>query len=145
MTMTTKELIRQVLKKWEFPVIHENDNSLVFRYQMSYIQANVSWGEDTNAVALVLTGIFSAADEKEMLLGLRTCNDINCNLLQVKLYIDTDADLIIASEFFYKTEDDMEYLLTMSLQSVIVAKKRFMQKYRELEEEAKLISELEQE
>lgn len=143
--MTTKELIRQVLKKWEFPVIHENDNSLVFRYQMSYIQANVSWGEDTNAVALVLTGIFSAADEKEMLLGLRTCNDINCNLLQVKLYIDTDADLIIASEFFYKTEDDMEYLLTMSLQSVIVAKKRFMQKYRELEEEAKLISELEQE
>ena len=143
--MTTKELIRQVLKKWEFPVIHENNNSLVFRYQMSYIQANVNWGEDTNAVALVLTGIFSAADEKEMLLGLRTCNDINCNLLQVKLYIDTDADLIIASEFFYKTEDDMEYLLTMSLQSVIVAKKRFMQKYRELEEEAKLISELEQE
>ena len=39
----------------------------------------------------------------------------------------------------------MEYLLTMALQSVIVAKKRFLQKYRELEEEAKLISELEQE
>jgi len=39
----------------------------------------------------------------------------------------------------------MEYLLNMSLQSVIVAKRRFTQKYRELEEEAKLISELEQE
>lgn len=143
--MTTKELIKQVLEKWRFPVLQENDNCLVFRYQMSYIQANITCSEDSNSVALTLTGIFSADDEKEMLLGLRTCNDLNYNLLQVKLYIDSDADLIIASEFFYKTEDDMEYLLTMALQSVIVAKRRFAQKYNELEEEAKLISELEQE
>ena len=143
--MTTKELIKQVLEKWRFPVLQENDNCLVFRYQMSYIQANITCSEDSNSVALTLTGIFSADDEKEMLLGLRTCNDLNYNLLQVKLYIDSDADLIIASKFFYKTEDDMEYLLTMALQSVIVAKRRFAQKYNELEEEAKLISELEQE
>lgn len=143
--MTTKELIKQVLEKWKFPVLQENDNSLVFRYQMSYIQANITCSEDSNYVALTLTGIFSADDEREMFLGLRTCNDLNYNLLQVKLYIDSDADLIIASEFFYKTEDDMEYLLTMALQSVIVAKRRFAQKYSELEEEAKLISELEQE
>ena len=143
--MTTKELIKQVLEKWEFPVLQENDNCLVFRYQMNYIQANITGGEDTNAVALTLTGVFSADDEKEMFLGLRTCNDLNYNLLQVKLYIDSDSDLIIASEFFYQTPDDMEYLLNMSLQSVIVAKRRFTQKYRELEEEAKLISELEHE
>lgn len=143
--MTTKELIKQVLEKWGFPVLQENDNCLVFRYQMSYIQANITGGEDANAVALTLTGVFSADDETEMFLGLRTCNDLNYNLLQVKLYIDSDSDLIIASEFFYHTPDDMEYLLNMSLQSVIVAKRRFTQKYRELEEEAKLISELEQE
>ncbi len=143
--MTTNELIKQVLEKWGFPVLQENDNSLVFRYQMSYIQANITGGEEANAVALTLTGVFSADDEKEMFLGLRTCNDLNYNLLQVKLYIDSDSDLIIASEFFYQTPDDMEYLLNMSLQSVIVAKRRFTQKYRELEEEAKLISELEQE
>ena len=143
--MTTKELIKQVLEKWGFPVLQENDNSLVFRYQMSYIQANITCSEDSNAVALTLTGIFSADDEREMFLGLRTCNELNYNLLQVKLYIDSDADLIIASEFFYKTEDDMEYLMTMALRSVIVAKRRFAQKYSELEEEAKLISELEQE
>lgn len=143
--MTTKELIKQVLEKWRFPVLQENDNCLVFRYQMSYIQANITGSEDSDSVALTLTGIFSADDAKEMFIGLRTCNDLNYNLLQVKLYIDSDADLIIASEFFYKTEDDMEYLLTMALQSIIVAKKRFAQKYNELEEEAKLISELEQE
>lgn len=143
--MTTKELIKQVLEKWRFPVLQENDNCLVFRYQMSYIQANITGSEDSDSVALTLTGIFSADDAKEMFIGLRTCNDLNYNLLQVKLYIDSDADLIIASEFFYKTEADMEYLLTMALQSIIVAKKRFAQKYNELEEEAKLISELEQE
>lgn len=140
----TKELIRQVLEKWGFPILQENDNSLVFRYQMSYIQANITGGEDSNAVAITLTGLFSAEDEKEMFLGLRTCNDLNYNLLQVKLYIDSDSDLVIASEFFYKTEDDMEYLLTMSLQSVILAKKRFLLKYKELEEEATLIRELEE-
>ncbi len=143
--MTTKEEIRQVLEKWGFPVLQENDNMLVFRYQMSYIQANITGNDENNAIALTLSGIFSADDEKEMFLGLRTCNDLNCNLLQVKLYIDSDSDLIISAEFFHKAPDDMEYLLTMALQSVIVAKKRFLQKYRELEEEAKLISELEQE
>lgn len=143
--MTTKEIIRNVLEKWKFPILRESDNSLVFRYQMNYIQANISSGEDSNAVALTLTGLFTADDEKEMSLGLRTCNDLNLNLLQVKLYIDADTDLVIASEFFYKTEEDMEYLLSMSLQSMVVAKKRFLQKYTELEEEAKLISELEQE
>lgn len=143
--MTTKEQIKQVLEKWGFPVLQENDNSLVFRYQMSYIQANITGGEDSDAIALTLSGIFSAANEKEMFLGLRTCNDLNCNLLQVKLYIDSDSDLIIAAEFFHKTPEDMEYLLTMALQSVIIAKKCFLQRYREIEEEAKLISELEQE
>ena len=143
--MTTKEQIKQVLKKWGFPILQENDNSLVFRYQMSYVQANITGGEDTNAIALTLSGIFSADNEEEMMLGLRTCNDLNCNLLQVKLYIDSDSDLIIAAEFFLKTPEDVEYLLTVALQSVIVAKKRFLQRYREIEEEAKLISELEQE
>ncbi len=143
--MTTKEQIKQVLEKWGFPILQENDNSLVFRYQMSYVQANITGGDESNAIALTLSGIFSADNEKEMMLGLRTCNDLNCNLLQVKLYIDTDSDLIIAAEFFLKTPEDMEYLLTVALQSVIVAKKRFLQRYRELEDEAKLLSELEQE
>lgn len=143
--MTTKEQIKQVLEKWGFPILQENDNSLVFRYQMSYVQANITGGEDTNAIALTLSGIFSADNEEEMMLGLRTCNDLNCNLLQVKLYIDSDSDLIIAAEFFIKTPEDVEYLLTMALQSVIIAKKRFTQKYNELEEDAKLMSELEQE
>lgn len=143
--MTTKEQIKQVLEKWGFPILQENDNSLVFRYQMSYVQANITGGEDTNAIALTLSGIFSADNEEEIMFGLRTCNDLNCNLLQVKLYIDSDSDLIIAAEFFLKTPEDVEYLLTVALQSVIVAKKRFLQRYREIEEEAKLISELEQE
>lgn len=143
--MTTKEQIKQVLEKWGFPILQENDNSLVFRYQMSYVQANITGGDDTNAIALTLSGIFSADNEEEMMLGLRTCNDLNYNLLQVKLYIDSDSDLIIVAEFFLKTPEDVEYLLTVALQSVIVAKKRFLQRYREIEEEAKLISELEQE
>lgn len=37
------------------------------------------------------------------------------------------------------------HALRWALQSVVLAKKRFLQRYRELEEEAKLLSELEEE
>lgn len=143
--MTTKELITQTLEKWRFPILQNHDNSLVFRYQMSYIQTNILGDSDSQVVAVTLSGLFSADNEKEMQLGLRTCNNLNCNLVHVKLYIDSDSDLIIASEFFFKTPDDMEYLLTMALKSVVSAKKRFLQRYGELEDEARLISELEEE
>lgn len=143
--MTTKEEIMQVLEKWKFPILQDNDNSLVFRYQMSYIQASITGHDGDHAVALTLSGIFTADDDKEMILGLRACNELNCNLLHVKLYIDSDSDLIISAEFFHKSPAEMEYLLTMALHSIIAAKKRFLQKYGELEEEARLISELEQE
>lgn len=143
--MTTKDLIKQVLEKWGFPVLQENENCLLFRYQMSYIQASITSTEESNSVALTMTGIFKADDVREMTLGLRACNDLNSNIIQVKLYIDSDADLIISSEFFYKTEDDLEYIMTMALQAMIIAKKRFARKYSELEDEEKLITELEQE
>lgn len=143
--MTTKEQIKQELEKWKFPILQETENTLVFRYQMTYIQVNINGSADNDAIAITLSGIFSADNDEKMELGLRTCNDLNCNLLQVKLYIDSDSDLIIAAEFFHRNPEDMEYLLKMGLQSVIVAKKRFLQRYDEIEEEAKLISELEQE
>lgn len=143
--MTTKEKIKQVLEKWKFPVLQETDNTLVFRYQMSYIQITISGDEDTSALSLTLTGIFTADNDQEMTLGIRTCNELNCNLFHVKFYIDSDADLVIASEFFHGDPDDMEDLLSASLRLLIIAKKRFLQKYGEMEEEAKLMSELEQE
>lgn len=80
-----------------------------------------------------------------MALGLRSCNELNCNLLHVKLYIDSDSDLIVSAEFFHKEPADLEYLLSMALRAIIVAKLRFIQRYGEIEEEAKLMSELEQE
>lgn len=143
--MTTKALIKSVLEKWGFPVVNENECSIAFRYQMSYVQANVSDNDDSNAVALTLSGVFTADNEIETLMGLRTCNALNFELMQVKLYLDSDDELIIASEFFFKTEDDMEHLLKMALQSLIIGKVRFTRKYPEIEEEAKLLSELEQE
>lgn len=145
MTMTTKDLIKSVLEKWGFPVLQDQENSVVFRYQMNFVQANAVGGDEDNCVVLTLCGIFSAEDASQMYLGLNACNDLNCNLLQVKLYIDSEADLVIASEFFYQTADDMEFLLAKSLQGLVVAKKRFRLKMEELEEEARLAAELEQE
>lgn len=143
--MTTKKLIEQVLEKWEFPILESIDNSVLFRYQMSYIQANATDNEDSRSATLSLSGFFTADNEKELLLCLHACNDVNHNLIHVKAYVDSDSALMITSEFFFKTEDDFEHLMNMSLRTMITAKRRFARKYEELEAEAKLISELEEE
>jgi len=133
--MKTKELIKQVLEKWNFPVLQEREKSLVFRYEMSYIQINIPGDEDCNAIAVTLSGFFTANNDKEMALGLRTCNLLNYELFQVKLYIDRDNDLVIAAEFFFSTHEDIESSLMNGLKTVIGAKRRFNPQYEEFEKE----------
>ena len=143
--MKTKEAIKEILEKWGFPILQETENSMLFRFQMNYIQTNITGDDDNAGIAVTLSGIFSAENEKDMNVGLRACNDLNHNLMQVKLYIDTDSDLIIASEYFHQPGGDMELQLTMALNMVVAAKKKFLQRYRQIEEEMDLISELEKE
>lgn len=142
MTTMIKEPIRQILNKWDFPILEENENSLIFRYQMNYIQVSVTGDEYDKAISLSLSGFYYAKSEKEMMIGLCTCNDLNCNLLQVKLYIDSDSTVNIVSEFFLKSEVDLEYLFKMGLQTMVVAKKHFFRKFDEIQEESNIISEL---
>lgn len=143
--MKTKEEIKEILEKWGFPLLQETENSVLFRFQMNYIQTNITGDDDNAGIAVTLAGIFSAENEKDMNVGLRTCNDLNHNLMQVKLYIDGDSDLIIASEYFHQPGADMELQLTMALNMVVSAKKKFLQRYKQIEEEMNLISELESE
>ena len=143
--MKSKETIKETLEKWGFPVLQETDNSLIYRFQMNFIQTNITEGEDGAGVAVTLSGIFKAEDEKEMDIALRACNFLNCNLMQVKLYIDADSDLIIAAEFFHEDGEDIGYQLTMALKTTVSAKKKFLQKYREIADEVNLMSELEKE
>lgn len=141
---TTKELIREVLDRWGFPVRHEGEVSVSFRYQMYMVGAAAGGTEEQPAVGLTLIGVFSADNEKEMEMGLRACNEVNEGMMHVKAYIDSDSDLILASEFFYKGEEDMEYLMKAGLDTLVAARKRFIAKYRELEEEARLLAELDE-
>lgn len=142
--MTSKEIVKQTLEKWRFPILQEAENAIVIRYQMNYVQIG-SLQEDTHAIAVTLTGIFTADDEREARLALKACNELNYRMMQVKLYLDEDNDLVIASEFFYKNDEDVEVLLNYALQAVVTAKKRFIQQYEAVVDEDKLIQELNEE
>jgi hypothetical protein len=142
--MTSKEIVKQALEKWRFPVLQEAENAIVIRYQMNYVQIG-SLQEDTHAIAVTLTGIFTADDEREERLALKASNELNYRMMQVKLYLDEDKDLVMASEFFYKNDEDVELLLNYALQAVVTAKKRFIQQYEAVEDEDKLIQELKNE
>lgn len=144
MKAKTKDAIKLTLQKWGLPILKESDLSVLFRYQMSYVQANITSGDETSAVALALCGAYSANDEKELTSALMACNHCNHHMLHVKLYMDADNDLVIASEFFYKETEDMEFLMQMGARTLISGKRRFLEKYNELQEEAALLSELEE-
>lgn len=137
-------MIKGVLEGWGFPVLEERENNLMFRYQMSYIQVNIMTN-DEHAVAVTLSGLFKAENEKETRVCLRTCNFVNWQLMQVKCYLDSDNDMIIASEFFLNAEEDAGFILNKALESVVTAKKTFTRKYREFDEEDTMMASMAEE
>ncbi|MDE6811571.1 MAG: YbjN domain-containing protein [Muribaculaceae bacterium] len=139
--MTSKELVKKTLEKWHFPVLQEADNVLTIRYQMNYVSIG-TLSEDNTCIAVSMSGLFKVENDKEMHLVLKACNELNFSMMLVKLYIDNDDDLVIGAEFFYRTEDDVEYLLRMALQAVVAAKKKFVRQYEAVVEEDKLLQEL---
>ncbi len=140
--MTSKELVRKLLEDRRIPIVNEEEHAFLIRYQMNYVQIG-SLQENSRGIAVTLSAIFHADDEKEAFLGLKACNELNYRLMQVKLYLDDDKDLVIASEFFYKNEEDVEYQLDIALSAVLTAKKKFSAQYEAEVEEDKLMHELE--
>ena len=143
MKTTGKDLIKQVLKKWRFPVIRENETGVLFRYQMSYIEAKEYEDEESYAISLILKGAFHAENEIEEAAALKTCNRLSRDIFHTKLYLDKENKLEAASEFFYRPEDDMEYLLKMGLKTLILGKKRFLEEYRAIEVGTSFLTNLE--
>ena len=140
--MTTKEQIKEILGKWNFPILQEDEEVLLFRYQMSYVQLIITEGKKYVAVTATLNGLLTAVDREEKAFCLNVCNDLNFNLLQVKLYVDSESDLIISSEFFHFTEGELERQLDTALMSLIIAKKRFFEVYNGVREEQLAAAEL---
>lgn len=139
--MSNIETAKRILAKRKFPVVQETEKCLVFRYQMNYVQIS-ALKDDDPGFSVTLAGVFTADNENEMRLGLKTCNELNYRMMLAKFYIDEDNDLIIASEFFYVNEDDAEQLLFIALNAVISGKKRFMNQYESIAEDDKLLREM---
>lgn len=139
--MTSKEIVKRTLEKWRFPVLQESDTMVIIRYQLSYVQIG-SLQDDSQGITVTLSGAFNADSKDKVRLALRTCNELNHQLMQVKFYLDEDNDLIIAAEFLYHDDEDVEYLLDFALHSVVIGKQRFQKQYCEVTEEDNLLQEL---
>lgn len=144
--MKNKEAAKQVLANWKFPILQEYENgSLVFRYKLCYVQINFPGTEDSDAVTLTMSGIMNVDDDRKMRIALRTCNELTCRMLQVKVYVDSDNDVVIAAEFFNRDREQLEFLMKTALEGLVTAKKNFNQIYEEQEEEVRLLEELDNE
>lgn len=139
--MTSKELVKRTLESWRFPVLSEEDNLLIFRYQMNIIQVG-ALEDDSHGVAVTLPGVFNPGDDRERRLAMKVGNKLTGELMQVKFYITDYGHLMISSEFFYHNDEDLEFLLEVALQSVIAGKRRFVELYEKEEEEDNFIRQI---
>lgn len=139
--MATKELLKQALDNCHLPIVQETEQGMVIRYQLDYVLVD-SPQDNFNAVAVTLAGTFSSENDREARIALKACNEVNHRMMQVKLYLDTHNDLVISSEFFYMDEQDIEFLLKYALRSLTAGKKKFISQYQALDDEDKLIEEL---
>lgn len=129
--MRCKETVRETLEEWKFPILHEEDNAVVIRYQMNYIQITAI-EDDVNGVAVTLTGIFTAENDREEILALKACNELNHRMMLSKVYLDEELDVVVAAEFYFRGEDDIDCLLDNALKAVVLAKTQFINKYEAL-------------
>lgn len=139
--MYSKELVKQALENWRLPLVEEHEHMMTTRFQLNYINIT-ALSEDSKSIAVLLAGCFNAENEQEIGLSMKVCNELNCNLIQVKFYLDNDNDLVVSSEFFYESDEDVELLLHRSLEAVVAGKKQFQQLYGRKQAEEKLRQEL---
>lgn len=134
--MTSIEIVKQLLEKWHFPILHEEETFVLLRYQLAYIQIG-NLNEDDQFISVLMSEVFHADDERELRIGMKVCNDLNLKLKLSKFYLDQDNDLIISVEFIYPDEEDVESLLKLALDNIVNSKRIFETTYREMEAEAK--------
>lgn len=139
-SMNTKLMVIDILDKWKFPVITESEYSIVFRYQLQYIQTTVYLEDGIHTLIFSMSGIFSVCNEKEMKAALKTCSDLNGKMPLVKLYIDDEGDLIIRSEVLF-SEGNIELLMKFGLEALMMAKHLYTKRYDEIYKEETLLME----
>lgn len=135
--MTTKEHVKQVLQKWGMPIVEETDNGVVIRYQMNYIQLYSTDTGECNSLAVSLASSVSTDSYEDLLLALRVCNELNNSIFLIKLYLDEDADLVVSSEFYFDSTDQLDMMLKKLLPSSVMAKKMFTQRNKEYRQASK--------
>lgn len=123
-------LVAEVLESWQFPILENDGSTLLFRYQLNYIRASASTGDDP-FVTLSLPNFFEVTTDVEREAVQRICNAINYRMMQVKAYYDEDMKLTIAFEFFYDNPGSVEYQMRRGLSSITSAKREFARLLRE--------------
>lgn len=132
--VNAKHMIKEVMYKWNFPVISENEHGVVFRYRMHYVQTSLFFDDDFITLLLTLSGVFTPESEREMIAGLKTCGDLNGKLPLIKLYIDKEGELIITSEILF-CKENLETIMKFGLDAIMTAKTVFSKRYAEISRE----------
>lgn len=118
------QAVADVVESWGFPVLERDERSVLFRYQLNYIEVVASQGDD-NFLSVNLNNFYEIETDKEKSLLDRVCNDLNYKLMQVKAYHNDKFETTLSFEFFFESPTCIDFMLRKGLEGVVQAKRDF--------------------
>ncbi len=125
--MDTYKLARNYIQKRKFRVIEDNEECIVFRYQLEKIYI---FQDQQSEGSLIMTLPILKDDSNVYYDVYKCCNTVNSELKYAKVYI-VDNWILAASEMSYLGKKDFEHQMNVGLQTIVMAKARYEKKYLE--------------
>lgn len=128
--MDTYKLARNYILKRKFRVIEDNEDWIIFRYQLEKIF--ICQNQQREGSLIMILPILK--DESNVYYDVyKCCNAVNAELKYAKVYILEDW-ILASSEISYLGKRDLEHQMSVGLLSLVTAKARYEKKYLEEDE-----------
>ena len=132
--MTNKETIMSALQKMGLQPELDEDNDILFQYQMKSIYVMVEEGEEP--YVSVLLPQFHRLEEGKEALELAVCNKMSRDYKLMKVFVDLSFESVTAAcEFYYANEESLTLSLRKSLKMLGIARGAFKKETAELAED----------
>ena len=118
------QAVADVVESWGFPVLERDERSVLFRYQLNYVEVVASQGDD-NFLSVNLNNFYEIESPAEKAVVDTVCNDLNYKLMQIKAYRNDKYEPTLSFEFFFDSPASIDYLLRKGLEGVVQAKRDF--------------------
>ena len=120
--MKSIDFARQFIANKGFAIKDENEDCLMFDYQMNPVQ--LWWDTDEDDYLMITMPVYSGIDDDQQESAKQLCTKLNTQIRQVKLYVVCSV-IVAGVEIYFMGEEDFNFQMEKALENLISAKVKF--------------------